>query len=423
MSLTRNIELLAWAPAAVGAGLTLWAAGRLIARLRRLPANRCPGPGRSMMQRLAPWNWLSTGVCGYDLSASPRDERGACQCPECGSVHAQGRRMSRVTHRRRVLPLGIACLAAALIMHEIRWIRSCGWVPYTPSWALVLGQRMFGPLTPSSVAWELDSRVHQGRLWNWERAVLLANAVDSLRDDDVSWNGSWGLSVIGMLGEEAIPALEACLRSDDWQQRQLAAKMLRDRTTEPAKWLWWSTATGTVRPYEPTADLLVVSVEALRDDSLPFGPRGGSGIANAWDSVEFLTHWAQRARPLLARAIYSSDAQQRRLAAVIIARAGLKELRGVAADVLAQQLANDEVYDNATSAGAALLELGTLSLPALERAQSQDDRQGRVLARALYEQIAADRGVSDDTDARAGSVPNNAQDLWTFESARWRAAR
>ena len=203
------------------------------------------------------------------------------------------------------------------------------------------------------------------------------------------------------LSRGLVPKLEQALLSSDYQQRQNAALLLR-RT----------------RGYQPNRDLLVVTVEGLRDDSIPYPPPKGrrrvlAGVfGNASAGTEYLAAHLEDCVDLLEAKLESDCPQQRALCATILAteaddddmaryvevfRQGLKSqseqhrflsayLMGVfcikadmmkVTDILAEHLKDNDIPWDANLAAEALSHLGVDAHLYLSVAGSSDTQQRR----------------------------------------------
>jgi hypothetical protein len=345
-----------------------------ILRALRRGKTLCPGPRRPAWRLLSPLSWVLTRPCGYDLSGLGP---GVVRCPECGGAIALSRCRSHA-HRLRLIPLGaLLLMLSAGAAYQLN-PRPPRWGRLLPTTGLILIQRALGPETPRAVRHELELRAHPRSLPRWQLDLLIPARVRELRDDGVRGNGVEALWWLKAAAPACIPALERALRSDDYQQRQLAAYLLRDLLSRP------------------TDDLLRVTVEGLRDDTLTHEPaRPGSGdpygrwslVANARTGVRYLTDHAAAAQPWLAECMASTDRQQRLLAAAAAAFGGLSDLAPVAVPVLVEHLAHNGIAEDAKLAAPAILAFGAAALPFLEEARLASDAQQAVLARQIIRQI------------------------------------
>lgn len=227
--------------------------------------------------------------------------------------------------------------------------------------------------------------------------------VADLADDGVRWNASDAMLPLSRM-PEAVPALEAALDAPDWQQRQLAAALLRHLGDGP-----------------PSARLLEVCVEGLRDDDLPYGETGTLFIFNASDGFQFLIEHAADAEPMLRRGLRATDRQQRLLAAGVLAYAGRVEFNvGLAGDlmrVLLPHLRDNDMRGDAILAGAAILRIGRPALPALQRQQGRGDAQQNRLVDRLIEFIRRPPLDDGEVGARLGPWDRKRPESW------WHLAR
>ncbi len=214
-----------------------------------------------------------------------------------------------------------------------------------------------------------------GMLWGLAAAPAAARSgptgpeaaalVEQLRDDDVRWNAMEASESLRRLGWRAVPALESALASEDWQQRQMAADVLRS-----------------VAGYKPSPAMLRVEVEGLRHDELPRQRRGRRAytfVFNAKRGAEHLLRHVREAEPLLTAALVSEDQQQRFLCAYILGCAGRDEHAAAVAGVLLPHLRDNDVRNDAIMAAAALYRLGPKVRPYVVAARPSADRQARQL--------------------------------------------
>ncbi|MFT3685587.1 MAG: hypothetical protein QM783_11770 [Phycisphaerales bacterium] len=350
----------------------------------RKPRRFCPGVRRPFAAWLWPFTWITFPLCGYDLTSLPVKD-GEAQCPECGRLSkAKQRRRTAgsLAHRR----IGVLLICVGLFPPAALFVRSGKWAAYLPTTALLAARWSLGTWTPSAVRLQIDNRcnpyvgekgesVREIPLWQWQQRWAVSLYIDDLRDDDVANNADDALYTLEWFPQAmTTPLLEAALRSNDHQQRQYAASILRGRSG-----------------FVPTDDLLRVIVEALEDDYT--GKRmSWLGMGNARECFDYLLARPGVAEAYIGRGIASKDGQQRFLCAVIAAATRREALAAQACPVLIDSLGNDGVSENAKFAAAALLRLGTPALPYLEPACSDDDDQRRQVACLLRDRIIEPRG-------------------------------
>lgn len=382
----RWIELSTW----------LWLALMLLVIIRALAIRSprretkpCPGPQPSLARSLLTcWiprlRFRPDAACGYDLSATTPSHDGLIRCPECGAIRNATTRTIRAWRCRslgRAAPLIVILLTLAASAHLIRPILLCRWCRHTPSTILVsLADHAPGRagLTARRV---LADRLIADRLGEWNRDRLARAAIRALRDDRRAGNGMWAMEILSNLGDRALPRVIAALDSKDYQQRQFAASILRER---------WETGQGVHywRPRQPAWEapdrLFEVCVEGLGSDSLTGGHQ--SWVANAYDGLFFLAVNPDRAPRFLIPALSSTDEQQRFLSAVTIGLCGSTEHTDRAAPILISNLISDQQGGNATIATRALYLLGPSVLPYLRPlVLSPDDQQARLATLILLD--------------------------------------
>lgn len=209
-----------------------------------------------------------------------------------------------------------------------------------------------------------------------EQSLGIRSLVGDLRDDPFRFNAHEAMRELQKIGDVALPALRQALGADDWQQRQLAAHLLRRMDPEP-----------------PGDEMLRVCVEGLANDDLPYGPRRWPGIQgtrtyipNANAGTLFLIDHAAAAEPWLLKAIEHGDAQQRFLSAFILGTAGRGEHAATVAAVLLPHLADNDIRGDGLMAGSALFRTGAAIEPYLRAARPEADEQaGPVIDLILHD--------------------------------------
>lgn len=356
------------APGALGLLLLTSSAWR---RFRPRGLALCPGPRPRLWQRLLLHRLLLIRACWYDLSGLPRGPLGFATCPECAR-RSQPKHALRSTRRWRPTTVALLLLALSTFLVNSSEARSWQWLRRLPTVALIPLAYIPAKFRPPHVSSELAERLSQGSPTPAETDALIPALIRDLRDDTVRWNGLTAIDSLRAIGPPALPALLAALDSPDWQQRQLAAHLLRS-----------------IRHF-PTDALIRVTVEGLRDDALPYGPaQGGYGWAQCWiDNAQSGLRWlADNPNAIeshLAFGLESDDTQQRFLCAVAAGFTGRTRLLPRAAPILLHHLRDNDASGDASAASAALYRFGPpaipfLFLPAL-RAQ---DPQQRAAARII----------------------------------------
>jgi hypothetical protein len=148
---------------------------------------------------------------------------------------------------------------------------------------------------------KLPAQGHEKPEWR------IPGLISDLASDDRAHNAVIAIGELREIGSPAVAALESALASRDHQQRQLAAHLLR-RMGES----------------KPNAAMLSVTMEGLKDDTLPLEdlPGGASAytaVRNAAEGTLYLLKHVERARPHLERGLRASDEQQRTLSALVLA--------------------------------------------------------------------------------------------------------
>ncbi len=365
-----------------GAGLSFAAAGALVFLLLLVvrggkTRTRCPGERCTRLDLLLPWRWLRTHSCGYDLTGVPRNQAGCVTCPECGrSVGSVGELVSS-PWRGRVRRFAVMLLLGSMVVYAAPWVRSGRWAKRLPTRFLMASLRVPHAIRPRVIRAELETRIDNQAL-SWDQIQsMVPRWIEDLRDDSEDWNGTRAMGHLSHWKELSRPRLHVALSSADWQQRQLAADLLR---YDP--------------DYAPTPELLRVVVEGLRHDDLPYErPRGGrkygatTWVSNATYGVQYLLEHPKGLGPYLRVGLESDDRQQRQLAAMAAGLTGCHELIHLAAPILIESLKDNKIWDDARRSVAALHAFGDPIAPWLLPLRFSDDEQQRALALLVLREL------------------------------------
>ena len=205
----------------------------------------------------------------------------------------------------------------------------------------------------------------------------IAGFVLDLCDDEIPFNATHALGVLTSASSEVIPALQAALSSNDWQQRQLAAVLLAHRTDTPAD-----------------ARLAEVLVDALRPDEPPYPrvcvPQGTVSNCEQTDSCEAAVERLRCDNALFALAehrlelrLNSDDPRSRAQAAFLLAVHRSECARERVLATLIGALEDDGVPGDARLGLRGLVRLGSAAREALEKAWPGRDWQQRALVSHL----------------------------------------
>ncbi|MBS0197863.1 MAG: hypothetical protein JSR77_14000 [Planctomycetes bacterium] len=132
---------------------------------------------------------LRCPACWYSLIGIAPTESGERRCPECGHV-CRGEREARRSRRRwwAVIIGGAACMGVTVVP-VYRWAASGAWMPYTPDTALIalVGRPgsgwAYSLLTDRLRVDDLVlGRLEQGRLWEWQRSMLIKRCAAAAGD-------------------------------------------------------------------------------------------------------------------------------------------------------------------------------------------------------------------------------------------------
>ncbi len=250
----------------------------------------CPGPRLSLREWLFPFNWLSSIGCGYDLTGHLQNSRNVLpiRCSECGRVITRHRQMRRRPRRWRMVTAGGFFTVILLGTVVQRFFAQTHWDDDLPTWALIRIEQWCGESTPIGVRKELRKRIYD--FDDGQLADLMPMLVNDLHSDHISWNAANAAYALRKQNStSARRMLREALRSADWQQRQVAAYVLRDLDDSPS------------------LDLMRVSIEALR-----------YGDADAEGAFGYILNHGDAWRELLHEELDSDCAQQQQLAARIL---------------------------------------------------------------------------------------------------------
>lgn len=222
-----------------------------------------------------------------------------------------------------------------------------------------------------------------------QRRRMLAGLVAALRSDGVRWSA---LSAEWLLQDQrddlAVALLHGALDDPDYQCRQFAADLLRQRGASPDD------------------RLVAVTIEGLRDDDYPYARDGShyTGLRNAKDGTRWLWLHPEAGTTGLREALASADAQQRFLAAWLLAMRTDAASAGDICAVLLPRLREPAGKTAAAWAIMALYRLGPAGRPHVEAAlPGADARQTACLRLLLRDWSDPPRSTADA--ARRGRLP------------------
>lgn len=187
--------------------------------------------------------------------------------------------------------------------------------------------------------------------------------ITDLASDDVRWNAT--RAFLRLRDRAPVQLLEEALHSPDYQQRQMAASLLRR-----------------IDGYQPSDRLLEVTVEGLQDDLHPRDPVRGTWTppVNASGAVTFLIKHAEEAKKYLIAGLDSKDHQQRFLCAYILGMNGIKDELPAVASILIPHLRDNDIFQDACMACSALYSLGEDVRPyLLETIPNADGQQEKTI--------------------------------------------
>ena len=210
--------------------------------------------------------------------------------------------------------------------------------------------------------------------------------------------------MLRMMGEEAAPALGRALEGEDHQQRQFAAGLLRDI------------------PDVASEAIVRVTTEGLRDDGIS---GWNTELSNFKSSVLWLIEHADAARPYLAEALRSDDAQARLGAAMALSFGGVKGEAEAVVEAMLPHVEENDISGDAMIAVASMFRMGEAAVPALERMSASDTMERRrIVCRLLMDDIrmgesrsrAIDRRWRSLRITRLGDNPCRDIEMWQYLS-------
>lgn len=350
--------------AAIVGGLagSLWRWWRGVARCR------CPGPLLGWRARLIPTWVVYRPRCGYDLSGHRARDRGVVanpapfvpvSCPECGRRIRRASELRRTTGAWRPTGVGCTCLLVAAYLHARPPVDPTRLVAMASTNVLLDGEGAFGVHTPIEVREELRTRAESLTMDDRQLRRFVELLVRDLRDDTLVENAKDALTQLAIYGMFCEEPLFDALRSDDQQQRALAAEVLR----------------GIPRSEPPPIELLAASVSQLGSDDRRW---------NASDAWGFLAGHLDRAAPLLVPHLDAEDEQL---------RTGVRELLRMAPLDLAwredltrasvEDLGGDRSRGTAGGAFRWLIGVAGEAEPALRAGMRSTDPRRRFLSAAV----------------------------------------
>ncbi|MGI9015407.1 MAG: HEAT repeat domain-containing protein [Phycisphaerales bacterium] len=351
----------------------------LVRLARRFKGARCycPGQRARWWMRFLPTTWLRITRCGYNLSGhlqqcdSTDDGQVDIRCPECGREISRRNQLKRDQRGWRLIPLGLALCALSLSMLGFLF-RDTDPIRTVPTWVLLRLNPMLDHESIVPVLRELHRRWSEEAIGQSDHELLAYTLAEGLRSDAVAWNAYQSRFSLYMLGADATPALEASLHSSDWQQRQLAAHMLRDLCRK--------------HQTPPSDRLIEITIEGLHDDNVE--------VRNESDGVAFLVNYPAQAREQLQHVVQTSkDPQQRLLAAAVLGFSGDSRSMSVAVPVLVDHLRDNDVGYDGVLALSALYRFGPDVLSHLQPFADHTDAQAQTAIRWLIWKLETDANL------------------------------
>lgn len=245
--------------------------------------------------------------------------------------------------------------------------------------------------------------------WDWsgpidpEWRAWIRSLIEQLRDDDIRWNATTAGRWLFPVRQEAAPWLRLALLSDDRQQRQIVAEILRQVDGERSELLLRANVEALecddmtlLRPNEAEEAMRIL--DELAPAEIDDARRRGIQISNATDSVGWFLEDPGRIRlaaPLLGGQLDSPDPQAAFLSAFLLAHIGGDRWRDAVVPILVASLMENDVGGDAVLACNGLFAMGPEVVPELRRHLQLRDGQAELLLRHLIANLAGD----DDPDA------------------------
>jgi hypothetical protein len=273
--------------------------------------------------------------------------------------------------------------AGAVLAWLAPMAKTTSWQRHVPVTVLIGVKRTLGPATPNRLRRELDRRRWKTPLTGWRRDWVIPTLAADLRRDGLSGNARKAVAHLTAMGEPGRLQLERCLRSEDAQERFLAAQALRDLH---APWERIGYKDGTIRVLagEPSDDLLRVTLEFLGAQR----PGWRTGIAHARDPYAFLALFRERVTPMVAAGLASEDEGHRLRCAGLAALMRSDELCATAGAILIDALGDNKRRRDASFAARALYCMGPdAAEPLLEPYLYEAEPQKRALVRLVFQNL------------------------------------
>ena len=201
--------------------------------------------------------------------------------------------------------------------------------------------------------------------------------IENLRDDEVKWN-AYGETLIDIMRLDLFEAekLAPFLYSDDYQQRQFVAHILRR-----------------AKPNFRCDRLFEVLVEGLQHDNIPYDVRNtifGDGeflFTNAYMAFDDLLDSGIHAKKYLLEGLNSKCRQQKFLCAILLGENRILEELDNTLDILCENLKDDGRMSNGCHAFAALYSYGPIISEKLVTHHNKGDRQSKRAIEILWKEF------------------------------------
>lgn len=207
--------------------------------------------------------------------------------------------------------------------------------------------------------------------------IEIYQEINNLRDDHVKWN-AYGEPLIDIMRLDLfeVEKLATFLNSDDYQQRQYIAHILRRS-----------------KPNFHSDRLFEVLVEGLQEDRIPYGIRNasfGDGeflFLNAYMAFDDLLYNGSHAKKYLLKGLKSKCRQQKFLCAILLGENKIFEQVDYTIEILCENLKDDDRMGNACHAFAALHSFGPKISEKLVQHHTSGDAQSKKAIEILWREF------------------------------------
>jgi hypothetical protein len=264
---------------------------------------------------------------------------------------------------------------AVFIFAASPFARHYGSVPWRsiaarlPSGALLFAEHHLGERTPYTITRELRQRTEQWELSDENLDWMIRLLIRDLKADATPSNARRAMQLLHSLNDLSAPALHTALHSNDWQQRQAAACVLRKLNCG-----------------RPSDDLIRVSIKGFRGP--PASQRRDDWWVTASHPAEwFLVEHQQFAEQQLLAGLDSTNERERLHCAAVLAHSRRLEHLQRIVPVLAEHLKDNQTRWDASKAEHALAHLGMDVIEMLEPLRDSADAQQRERVALIMKRV------------------------------------